>query len=172
MQDLIGTMTAKVLAIIGVVAALAIGILAYARNDIADMHSTIAQIHQVLYPMHRYTSGRFGTAVITDANIVTWQAVPDSAVFSATEIRNPWDGAITVTGATDALHIDTDNIPQDACVKLVTEIPTSSVVRSVGIASTLAGVAGATQSAVPMTPTAATTACAASQNAIRFVVGK
>jgi len=168
MQELLGTGLAKIIAVVGTVAALVMGY-QYISNNAVD--TTIAQINQIHAGMIRLYSndaGGFTNAAITDADLINNGVIPDN-MASGTTINNEFGGDVTITGATTSYTLDMDGIDRQQCVDLMTKFPSGGGVTEIASAANMAGLGAATDRAVPVSVAQATTDCAAA-TAIRFTL--
>ena len=170
MKDILGALFAVIAAIFGITQVTDV----YSQTTAAQRVQATVNDGVVVFAgvkkKYQHQAGGYGTAVITDANLITWGAAPSTWQFSTTELRNAWSGAVTVTGATDVLHIDHEDIPQADCIAILSETPKGAGVYQYAAAAALAGLGAATVYTVPVSPADATTACAAATNAVRFVM--
>lgn len=81
----------------------------------------------------------YGTAVINPALIAAGNLPQDVRADVATgNLFNQWNGAITVTGATNVFTLSYASVPQDACVKVASDTVASGW-QSVAIGGTVVG---------------------------------
>lgn len=78
----------------------------------------------------------YGTAVINQALITGTYLPQDVRTGTAGALYNQWNGAIIVTGATNAFTLEYKAVPQDACVKVVSDTVASGW-QSVSIGGTV-----------------------------------
>lgn len=94
-----------------------------------------------------------------NATLVLQNAFPSSLTVSApSTVTNAWNGAVVITGATATFSISYAGVPADICSNLV-------AVQG-GTGWTSIAVNGAAALTLPITPTAAGTACNAASNTI------
>jgi selenophosphate synthetase-related protein len=117
--------------------------------------------------MYSMRPGIFGAAVISDTIIVNNNLAPADFVDDAnTALVNGYAGDITVTGAGPRLHVDHDAVPQEACVEVLKNLGQGRGFETVGVASSIGGLSGATVQTLPIADPSSL--CTTDPVAIRF----
>ncbi|TWA81511.1 PilS-like protein [Azospirillum brasilense] len=169
MGDIFGSMVAKALALLTLIAVTGMLWWWNSSDRVTTMFSTVTMIKNETWPSAKLQPGRYGTGTITAADLIALRALPDSQVSGATLI-NDWGGTWTVRGMGSQLGIAVDGLSSSDCVRAVTRLPPATGITGVAAASSVSGAQTATHSNGPMTTAAATTACGAARNAVEFVV--
>lgn len=106
--------------------------------------------------------GAFGTASL-NTTLIAAKAIPSSWTVSGTagSITHQLNGAVTVTGNTSNFRIQLDGIPQDVCVKLLSN-------SSTGWSAVRIGTGGTDTTSFPISPVSASTLCTGATNTIVF----
>lgn len=168
MKDLIAYGLAAVLGLLALFGVIE-GYSSYERGQkVQNAVVLLQQLKTELSKKYQYQTSRYGTAEITAANLIAFGAVPSSAVFSTTEVRNPWLGELTTTGSTSNLLVDFGSIDTASCISLTSELPAGIGILSVAVASSTAGLSGATPNTFPVPPATGATLCSSPSNALRF----
>jgi hypothetical protein len=167
MWNLIGTAAASILGIVAVAAALASGADFLSNSRANDLSRLSAEMSQKVYQMYSMRPGIFGAAVISDTIIVNNNLAPADFVDDAnTALVNGYAGDITVTGAGPRLHVDHDAVPQEACVEVLKNLGQGRGFETVGVASSIGGLSGATVQTLPIADPSSL--CTTDPVAIRF----
>lgn len=120
------------------------------RTESQYMQATVSAVHNM------YANTRdYGSANITQT-LVNNRAVP-APMIVGTGLRNSWNGAVTVTGASDVFTLQTANVPRKECTEMAQLALNPIAVRINGAAQTL-----------PVSPTAAAAACSTAANSIAW----
>ena len=120
---------------------------------------------------HRGQIGRYGTGVKSDAMLIETGIAPESLQLSDTELKNTWNGDITVTGSTNSFFVDFGSIPKEVCAHFLNRFKADGNVAGFRVAATLGSVASASLTPLPINIDDANTLCAADHNAIRMQAG-
>jgi hypothetical protein len=168
MRDLIAVGLALFLGVIGIF--YAFGVFGSANSN-SQIQETFLEIQQARTELSSYANqnGGYGTVAFTNPQIVALQLLPSTALAGGTA-TDQWKGAIALTGNTSNFFADYANIDASSCTKLITKTPASSGITGIAVAATVAGLAAATVNALPISAASGTTACAATTNAVRFVI--
>ncbi len=155
------------IAYLGVAAIVVLGAVSLLTNAFSSAQTNraaeeIVSIRTAVKKLYMGQAAAYGTTAFT-ASLITAKAFPSTlAVDTAgTGITNSWNGAVTVTGTNggSTFTLTYANVPQDACINLVS------------------GASGWTQidrgganpiTTFPATPAQAATVCANANNAISF----
>jgi len=146
-----------VLAISVVVGGIVVFQNAQLSNRVTDTARGIVTIASETRALHQ-NARDFGTADLTPA-LVNAGAVPSNFLNNdGTDVRHPWGGAVTITGADQQFTIALADVPSDACVRLASVDARGQGVAGIGIASVSFDGGGTTQ-AIPVTPIVAGVEC-------------
>lgn len=169
MSEILGAVTGKVLALLGVAAVATLLWFWYSNDRSATLFSALSTAKNETWASYRYQTGRYGTAAITAATIIQLRALPESQI-SGTELVNDWGGTWAFTGANANLRAAVDNLPDSDCTRVTTRFPPSTGIVQVRVAGNMASVGSATANAAPLTAANAATLCANGTNAVEFVL--
>ena|GEM_PF-6105972 len=136
----------------------------------ANTQQTFVELNALVNEVQKtygHTPAKYTGAAITDATLVTLNIAPETTRRSATLIENVFGGDYEVTGATNAFNLDTDGIPADVCVDLLTRFVANGNIDAIRVGATIADLGAAADIVLPINTTAAATACATDVNAIR-----
>lgn len=146
-----------VLAISVVVGGIVVFQNAQLSNRVTEAARGIVTIASETRALHQ-NARDFGTADLTPA-LVNAGAVPSNFQNNdGTDVRHPWGGAVTITGADQQFTIALDAVPSDACVRLTSVDARGQGVAGIGIAA-VSFDGGTTTQPVPVTPVAAGAGC-------------
>lgn len=99
----------------------------------------------------------FGTGDLNSV-LATAKVFPSTLTVNGSTVKNAWNGAVSVTGATSTFDISYASVPQDVCASLVGAQGSSGWIS--------VAVNGAAALTPPITPAQAGTACNASSNTV------
>lgn len=107
--------------------------------------------------------GSYGSAAALNSTLIAAKAIPSSWTVSGSTINHQLNGVVTVAGnaSGSAFTIQLDSIPQDVCVKLLSN-------SSTGWSSIKVGTAGTVRSTFPISPVTASGDCTGTTNSILF----
>ena len=140
-----------------IVALVAIGVFAIYSNGasttkVQNENRYIQAVAAAVKQMYA-SNPNYGTSDIT-ATLVSTSNAP-APMIVGTGLKNSWGGAVTVTGATTGFTISYAGVPMKECIQLSQISINPTAISNNGTAQTL-----------PLTTTAATTACSTASNAI------
>lgn len=168
MNNLIGAGLAAFL-LIGSIG-LVYGAFSTSQQD-ANIQQTYVEMNALIsetVKTYGHTPARYTAAAISDETLITLGIAPQSARRTATLIQNVFGGDYAITGATNTFNLDTDDIPAEACVDLLTRFVPDGNINAVRVAETIADLGAAADIALPVNTTAAAAACANDNNAMRL----
>lgn len=174
MIDLIGLSGVQALRIFGVIlVTAAIYALMLSMSD-SRWQTDVNAIATKMYENYAHRTTRYGAGCYVTSQLIAGNMMP-SNVVSGTSALNEWGGVYEVCGNTNTVLIYTENVPQDQCIRVLTQVRSVQRVVSVWAAGTLtaakAVAAGARLSATTdIALASANTACAATVNTIGFEV--
>jgi prepilin-type N-terminal cleavage/methylation domain-containing protein len=107
--------------------------------------------------------GSYGTTAALNATLIAAKAIPSSWTVNTTTnaITHQLNGAVTVTGNAANFTIQLDAVPQDVCVKLLSN-------SSTGWSKVKVGAAGTEQTVFPISPVSASGLCTSATNSVYF----
>lgn len=105
--------------------------------------------------------GSYGTTAALNATLIASKAIPSSWTVSGSTVTHQLNGNVTVTGNAANFTIQLDAIPQDVCVKLLSN-------SSTGWSSVKVGASGTAQTSFPISPVSASTLCSGATNSVYF----
>lgn len=162
MSEIIGAIFKTIVALLGIGAAVAIGVNAFNNNKnsnaVADMSQLVFNI-QALYTSGAFTSLTNTVATTGDKGS---RLAPESMI-AGSSLSNPWGGTVTINvNSSNAARFDvtTASVSSSGCQKLATNMGTALALSINGTAQTL-----------PIDADTATTACASSPNSMVFTFG-
>ena len=166
MRDLFGYALYSLVGLIGVTLVYSVFANTEADAQIERMNSELMMFVMEIRKAHRAHPSRYGTAVISDANLINAGIAPQTTI-SGTNLINSFGGAIEVTGVSNnAFRVLYDDVPREICIQALSRLRPDDRVDGVRVASKSTGVAAATLRTFPVSFATATTACANAENAI------
>lgn len=169
MGELLGSVTAKIFMLMGVVVVSALLWNWYSNDRVLSAFQTLQQVRNETWVAYRNQSGRYGTTQIGTATLIALKAFPESQVSGATLV-NDWGGTWQVTGAVNDVRIALDNVPAADCIRMATRFQQSSGIKSIRIGASLAAASSATAQTAPLDPGTASTSCNNTVNALDFLI--
>lgn len=122
MSEVIGSLIKVLLVLVGLGAVVALGPQILGKDRIA---SHIAHISQASLEVRTLYSTQGNFTSLSNAVVMTGRLAPD-AMATTGSLRNPWGGAITFavnTTNSARFNITDQGIPQEACGKIASSIP-------------------------------------------------
>lgn len=151
------------IAYLGVAAIVILGAIALLMNAFGSAESNrlveeVTAIRTSVRKLYMGQSASYGTGSL-NANLVSARAFPTTLAVGAdgTTVRNAWNGNVTVTGNNANFTVSYQAVPRDVCINALAGASGWIQVQVTGSAAI---------TAFPVTPAAATTACAAAANEI------
>lgn len=137
MSEILGTLFKYVLGLLGIVGVVLLLYYALASNSVSAEVANLTTLEGNISGLYSGSLATTGTASLTNAIAFSANAVPQGMI-SGTSIINQWKGAITLSGdAAGDIIIKEAGLPQAACAKIVTAIPSyTSLVINGGTAMT------------------------------------
>lgn len=142
------------IAAIVVIGAIALLNSAFSSANSNQLNSELSAVQTASRKLFMTTQGNYGKADFT-ATLASAKGFPQSLTINTDgTVTNAWGGAVTVAGSNTATQfsITYTNVPEDVCINALTSTTEGWLGVKVGTASALTP---------PITPTAAKTACAA-----------
>lgn len=124
------------------------------------------QLSQVVQKVRQMYSGQTSMGTVDITTTLLNAGVFPGDMVTGTSVFNPWDGAVTVTGATTTFLVSSAGLSQKACINAATRNSNSST--DLGITALRIG--STDISTFPITPTVAEASCAASGNTLRWTL--
>jgi Tfp pilus assembly protein PilV len=148
------------LAVIGLIIAGAVGLGsgAFSSQNTVGMTQEVSSIRNATKGLYSKSTS-FGTASMNSV-LIDAKAFPDYLKIDTTTstVTNSFGGTITVTGATANFTIGYTAVPKDICIKHIAQAGSGGLVS--------VAVNGGTALPVPVSPTAAQTACNTATNSL------
>ena len=163
-----GASLIEIISYLGVAAIVIIGAVMLLSGAFSSANSNraiqeISALQLAVKKLYMGQTAGYGTASMNEQLIKSGQ-VPSTLnhiTASPWTITNSWNGGVVVSGNSTTFQIEYQSIPQNICIEVLTGLGTQ------GWNSITAGTTGATAVTVPVTVSAATTACTAT-NILRF----
>jgi hypothetical protein len=169
MKDLIGIGIAFVISAIALLGVFGPSAGLADKTRVQTTITDISALRNNLYAMYSTQQGGYGTSALPAAALINANAVPQDMI-NGTAINDAWQGAVTLTGATDHFLADLANVTPADCIGLATTIPPGGAIYQLAAAVNVAGLGAATPFAVPTDPGTANTNCASTTTAVRLLV--
>ncbi|MES2742988.1 MAG: type 4 pilus major pilin [Pseudomonadota bacterium] len=155
-----GASLLEVIAYLGIAAIVVLGAVSLLTSAFsnAQANRTLEEVVALRTGVKRLYMGQtanYGDASIT-AQAINAGVVPATLTHTANTITNAWNGTVTITGATNVFRIAYANVPQAACIALLSGATGWSSVKGEG--TKLDNLTG------PVTPAQAATTCQAGDN--------
>jgi hypothetical protein len=147
------------IAFLGIAAIVILGAIALLTNAFSSANTNrgyqeLSSIRTGVKKLFMNQTAGYGTADLTET-LGTAKVFPASLSVNGATVKNSWDGAVTVTGATNTFKISYAAVPKDICINMVSGGGDWVDINVNNTAQTL-----------PVTPAAAATACNATSNTI------
>jgi hypothetical protein len=118
-----GVSLLEVIAYLGVAATIIVGAVALLTNAFSGARTNRAQeelaaITTGVKRLFMSQPGAYGTGSLNDS-LIAAKVFPSTLAINGSNVRNGWNGAVTVTGNTTTFDINYDNVPQEVCVELL-----------------------------------------------------
>ncbi|MFC3469373.1 type 4 pilus major pilin [Massilia oculi] len=158
-----GASLLEIIAYLGIAAIVVLGAVSMLGSAFgnAQANRTIEEVVSIRTGIKRLYMGQaasYGQVAITEQAIKS-RVLPATLAVNNNDVKNAWNGAVTITGATSAFEIKYAAVPQDACISILSGASGWSKVK-----------VNATNDIVsfPITPTTANASCAAGENEITW----
>jgi hypothetical protein len=167
MRELIGVGLALFLGVLGIF--FAYGVFG-SSNVNSQVQETFVELQQARTELQSYAlqNGGYGTVPFPFAQIKALALLPLQAI-GATGTINQWKGTIALTGNSTNFFADYTNVDPTSCARLLTRLPAGAGVTGVAVATSAAGLSGATVNPLPISAATAAAACSGMM-AVRFLV--
>ncbi|RME37318.1 MAG: hypothetical protein D6788_09725, partial [Planctomycetota bacterium] len=133
-------------------------------NNVMDSSKTSqakTQIQTLMSGVRSLYAATGNYSSVSNSVVISAGIPPENMITSSTTLTSPWGGAVTVSGAASTFTVSYANVPQDACVDLLS----SGVLNNSNVISVTVGSTTLTNSS---DPAAAVTACSAAANNMVF----
>jgi len=163
MSEILGTLFKYVLGLLGIVGVVVLLYYALSSNSVSAEVSNITTTEGNLAGLYSGSTANAGTTSLTNAVAIAASAVP-AAMVSGTKIINQWQGAVTLSGdAGGDIIISEAGLPQAACAKIITAVPSYSSLT----------VNGGTALTAPVDPGTSVAQCkSGTANTVAFTFGR
>lgn len=116
---------------------------------------------------HRGHPDRYGSAVITDEDLINAGVAPATTEIAGNTLQNAFGGDITVTGINnDTFRVIFSAIPREVCIQTLSQMRPDERVIDARVAATEATIGGQTPSEFPITFNDAADLCINNANAV------
>ena len=158
-----GASLLEVIAYLGIAAIVVLGAVSMLGSAFSNAQSNrtneeVVSIRTGIKRLYMGQAASYGAASINEQAIKA-RILPATLAVSGNDIKNAWNGAVTLTGVTSTFDIKYAGVPQDACITILSGANGWSKVK-VGAANDI--------TAFPITPAAAQTACAGATNDVTW----
>ncbi len=110
----------------------------------------------------------YGSAAIDDADIIAAGYAPSSMV-SGSALKSRWRTDVAVTGSGTSFVVEIAGVPQEDCIALIQQLQ-QPVAVSVRVASSSAGISGASAITLPASRSGAIAACATDPSVVAITM--